>query len=146
MKIIAALISVIILSGIAYSLGYSKGGKDFALLDHVAIGKLSHIEMARCEVNDDPASCYRWNLESNINHSFVFYSQHNYNLSPLAPFVFEESYETYIRSVNYLGKFLQEDGVKAACKHLKSLGDKAISECEEEANEFINLAKYGSNN
>ena len=24
--------------------------------------------------------------------------------------------------------------------------DKAISECEEEANEFINLAKYGSNN
>jgi hypothetical protein len=145
MKTIVFIALFTILLGVAYSLGYSKGGRDFALLDHVLIGQLSHLEVQRCEAHETPSACYKWNEENNFHHSFNFYTHHHHELSPLASVMFEETYEPYVNAVKYINDQLQEDGTAASCEYLTALGDKAMIECQTEADEFIKLVRLNSN-
>jgi len=134
-----------ILLVVVYSLGYSKGGRDFALLDHVLSGQLSHLEVQRCEAHETPSACYKWNEENNFHHSFKFYTHYHHELSPLAPVVFEETYEPYINAITYMHDQLQEEGSEASCEYLTVLGDKAIAECQSELDEFIKLRGINTN-
>jgi len=145
MKIIVIIISSLVLLGIGYTAGYSKGGNDFALMDHVLMGKLASFEMKRCDKEIDSAACYKWNQENNIQHSVVFYKQSSQELSELAPYVFNENYLAYEGAVEYLKTELINNGAQASCDFLANLGEVEINKCVSESNEFISLAESSSN-
>jgi len=145
MKIIGIIISGIVLLGIGYTAGYNKGGVDFALLDHVLMGKIASFEVKRCENEVNSAACYKWNQENNIHHSILFYTQSSQTLSKLAPYVFKENYLAYEDAIGYFKTELNSNSVKVKCDYLANLGEDEINKCIRELNEFINLAESSSN-
>ena len=123
-----------------YSAGYKQGGEDFAYLDHMMIGMLSNSEIKHCEENEDPHDCYKWSQELSIGHAFVFYTQHNEKLSPIARYVFPDSYEGYFKSVSNLYTLVTETDHGDLCNYLLRLGEKEFKERKQEIMSFIKLA------
>lgn len=145
MKVIGIFIASLSLLGIGYATGYSKGGHDFALMDHVLMGKLARMEMLRCKEKEDPGACYQWNQENVTNHSLVFYTQYSQELSVLAPVIFEDNYQAYTKAVTFLAEAINNNGAESSCIYLATLGDEAVNQCKSEAIEFSKLAESSSN-
>ncbi|MBU2706793.1 hypothetical protein KCM76_12440 [Zooshikella marina] len=145
MKIIGVVIASLVFLGISYSVGYSKGGHDFALMDHVLMGKLARMEMLRCKEQEDPGACYQWNQENITNHSLVFYNQYSQELSFLAPVIFKDNHQAYIEAVAFLAEDINNNGAESSCIYLATLGENAVNQCKSEAIEFIKLAESSSN-
>jgi len=145
MKVFILIFTALFLLAVGYGLGYKKGGEDFAFLDHMLMGKLASSEELRCEKDNNPAECYKWNLVNSIGHSLVFYTQYHDKLSPLAAYVFPDHYKEYDSSIDYLKTLMLRNGGETTCEYVRELGSEQFNNCISEANEFIRQVEAGSN-
>lgn len=129
MKILLA-VAILALAVVAgYGAGYKKGGEDFAYLDHIMMGFLANANVNRCEASDSPRDCYRWDQDLSVGHAFSFYTQNKDGLSPIAKYVFPESYQGYLKSVAGLHDLTSSKSAEDLCAYISDLGKEELAEC-----------------
>lgn len=139
MNCIVTIIVLIITSGLAYTVGYKKGGEDFVYLDHIMMGMISGVDIDRCDTSEFPADCYKFNHQLALNHSFMFYTQYNDELSPISKLMFSESYSGYQKSVRKLYDIAHNKTPESLCEKLKNTPEE-LTICLNEIEKFKKLA------
>lgn len=140
MKILLIATSLILAIAGGYCAGYKKGGDDFAYLDHMMMGMLANLDMNRCEENEAPRECYQLDQQMRIGHSFLFYTQYQERLSPIAQHVFSDPYQGYLKAVGNLHALASSKKPEELCAYLQDVGQSAITECKHDIDAFEKLA------
>ena len=71
-----------------------------------------------------------------IGHSFVFYTQYQESLSPVAQNVFPDSYQGYITAVANLYELASSKSPEELCSYVGNLDQSVMAECKKEVSAF----------
>jgi hypothetical protein len=139
LKFFIVILTILITAGLAYTAGYKKGGEDFAYLDYMMLGMIAGVDIDRCDTSEFPAGCYKFNHQLALNHSFMFYTQYNDELSPISKLIFSESYNGYQKSVQKLYDIAHNKTPESLCEQLKNTPEE-LTICLNEIEKFKKLA------